>query len=32
MPVVISGTNEVTFQDSSLQAAAASPYAIMEAK
>jgi hypothetical protein len=29
MPVSISGTNGVTFPDSSLQAAAASPYVIM---
>jgi hypothetical protein len=29
MPVTISGTNGVTFPDSSLQAAAASPYVIM---
>jgi hypothetical protein len=29
MPVSISGTNGVTFPDSSLQTAAASPYAIM---
>jgi hypothetical protein len=32
MPVSISGTNGVTFPDSSLQAAAASPYVIMEVK
>jgi hypothetical protein len=29
MPVSISGTNGVTFPDSSLQTAAASPYVIM---
>ena len=32
MPVVLSGTNGVTFPDSSLQAAAASPYVLMEVK
>jgi hypothetical protein len=30
MPVSISGTNGVTFPDSSLQAAAASPYVLIK--